>query len=169
VGINVVLFIKAISHVFDLFVFINTLYLQAFKRFLIYPSVCRDEIRRGQEVFIRDLPICGLTLFYLSLVGGFSAPLITKVLRATGYLTSGPKRVMRRLADIVTCHPSHMQPLATTYENRRNFIPNQHFGRKYGLIFYHKNVLPCSVSLRLSQTLSFMLITSWNGRRRKKI
>jgi len=32
-------------------------------------------------------------------VGGFSAPLITKVLRATGYLTSGPKRVMRRLAD----------------------------------------------------------------------
>ena len=57
------------------------------------------QIRRGQHVFIRDLPICGLTLFYLSLVGGFSAPLITKVLRATGYLTSGPRRVMRRLAD----------------------------------------------------------------------
>jgi hypothetical protein len=58
-----------------------------------------DLIRHGQKVFVRDLPICGLTLFYLSLVGGFSAPLITKVLRATGYLTSGPKRVMRRLAD----------------------------------------------------------------------
>ena len=58
-----------------------------------------DLIRRGQQVFIRDLPTCGLTLFYLSLVGGFSAPLITKVLRATGYLTSGQKRVMRRLAD----------------------------------------------------------------------
>ena len=58
-----------------------------------------SEIRRGQRVFVRNLPICGLTLFYLSLVGGFSAPLITKVLRATGYLTSAPKRVMRRLAD----------------------------------------------------------------------
>ena len=58
-----------------------------------------SEIQRGQKVFVRNLPICGLTLFYLSLVGGFSAPLITKVLRATGYLTSGPKRVMRRLAD----------------------------------------------------------------------
>lgn len=81
-GINVVLFIKAISNVFDLFVFINTHYLQAFKRCLI-----------------------------------------------------------------VTCHPSHMQPLATTHEifcsekqrlsNRRHFILNQHFGKEYGLVFYH--------------------------------
>lgn len=56
-------------------------------------------IRRGQQVFIRYLPLCGLALFYISLVGGFSVPLITKVLRATGYLTSGSKRVLRRLAD----------------------------------------------------------------------
>ena len=58
-----------------------------------------EKIRKGQDVFVRDLPICGLTLFYLSLIGGFSAPLITKVLRATGYLTAGPRRVLRRLAD----------------------------------------------------------------------
>jgi len=58
-----------------------------------------EKVRRGQEVFIRDLPACGMSLYYLSLVGGFSAPLITKVLRATGYLTSGRKQVVRRLAD----------------------------------------------------------------------
>eukprot|EP01047_Picozoa_sp_COSAG01_P001342 COSAG01_NODE_30_length_36127_cov_41.433234_16_plen_157_part_00 len=32
-------------------------------------------------------------LYYLSLVGGFSAPLITKVLRATAYLTAPPRQV----------------------------------------------------------------------------
>ncbi|EKX35478.1 hypothetical protein GUITHDRAFT_146491 [Guillardia theta CCMP2712] len=58
-----------------------------------------EQVRRGQKVFIRDLPACGISLYYLSLVGGFSAPLITKVLRATGYLTSGRKQVIRRLAD----------------------------------------------------------------------
>ena len=58
-----------------------------------------EQVRRGQKVFIRDLPACGISLYYLSLVGGFSAPLITKVLRATGYLTSGRKQVVRRLAD----------------------------------------------------------------------
>jgi hypothetical protein len=39
-----------------------------------------EKIQRGQQVFTQYMPLCGLTLFYLSLVGGFSAPLITKVL-----------------------------------------------------------------------------------------
>lgn len=64
------------------------IYLDFVARYSTVPEwVDWDEITRGQQVFIRDMPICGLTLFYLSLVGGFSAPLITKVLRATGYLT----------------------------------------------------------------------------------
>lgn len=57
-------------------------------------------VERGQDFFVRHAAGCGLSLYYISLVGGFSAPLITKVLTATGYLTSNqPKRVLRRLVD----------------------------------------------------------------------
>lgn len=58
-----------------------------------------DQLQRGQEVFIVFAPSAALSLYYLSLIGGFSAPLITRVLRATAYLTAPPKQVMRRLVD----------------------------------------------------------------------
>ena len=58
-----------------------------------------DRVGRGQKVFQRYLPHVSVTLFYLSLVGGFSAAVITKVLFATGYLASSPRLVMRRLLD----------------------------------------------------------------------
>jgi hypothetical protein len=57
------------------------------------------QLERGQEVFVVHAPAAALSLYYLSLVGGFSAPLITRVLRATAYLTAPPKQVMRRLID----------------------------------------------------------------------
>ena len=43
-----------------------------------------DKIARGQQIFVRYAPACGMSLYYVSLVGGFSAPLITRVLRCTG-------------------------------------------------------------------------------------
>lgn len=58
-----------------------------------------EQLQRGQEVFTVFAPAAALSLYYLSLVGGFSAPLITRVLRATAYLTAPPKQVMRRLVD----------------------------------------------------------------------
>jgi len=57
-------------------------------------------LARGQAVFLQYSPVALLSLFYISLVGGFSAPLITKVLMGTGYLTSAKKgKVMERLVD----------------------------------------------------------------------
>ena len=56
-------------------------------------------VERGQRVFRRYLPHISITLFYFSLVGGFSAAVITKVLLATGYLASSPRLVLRRLLD----------------------------------------------------------------------
>jgi len=43
------------------------------------------KLKRGQEVYVRYLPAAGATLYYVSLVGGFSAPLVTKVLLASIY------------------------------------------------------------------------------------
>ena len=57
------------------------------------------KIRQGQQVFAKYAVGCGMSLYFISLVGGFSAPLIVRVLRATGYLTAQPKAVMRRLMD----------------------------------------------------------------------
>ena len=42
------------------------------------------KIKQGQDTFVRYAPACGTSLYYISLVGGFSAPLITRVLRCTG-------------------------------------------------------------------------------------
>jgi hypothetical protein len=52
------------------------------------------QLERGQDVFVVHAPAAALSLYYLSLVGGFSAPLITRVLRATAYLTAPPKQVI---------------------------------------------------------------------------
>ena len=56
-------------------------------------------ISQGQQVFCRHLPVAGAVLYNMSLVGGFSAPLITKVLEQSGYLVGAPHAVMKRLLD----------------------------------------------------------------------
>ncbi|KAJ1454251.1 hypothetical protein M885DRAFT_522069 [Pelagophyceae sp. CCMP2097] len=60
-----------------------------------------DRIERGQRVFVRYLPHAGLSLFYISLVGGFSSGAIVKVLAATGKLGGSPHSAMVRLVDTV--------------------------------------------------------------------
>ena len=58
-----------------------------------------DLIDVGQKTYLRHLPICGLSLFFVSLVGGFSAPKITRVLACTGYFTASSKSIKRRIHD----------------------------------------------------------------------
>lgn len=54
-------------------------------------------VARGQNVFVRLWPAASAALFFTSLVGGFSAPLITEVVCCTGYLTGAGKATQRRL------------------------------------------------------------------------
>lgn len=58
-----------------------------------------DQIQRGINVFLAYLPAAGCSLYYRSLVGGFSIPKIVKVLEATKYLISDRRKVMTRLID----------------------------------------------------------------------
>lgn len=62
--------------------------------------LCMEKCLRGQRVFLKYSVCANLALLYSSLIGGFSAPLITRVLDATGYLTR-PNRdaVWGRLLD----------------------------------------------------------------------
>ncbi|KAG7355774.1 DUF2236 domain containing protein [Nitzschia inconspicua] len=63
--------------------------------------VDREQLRRGQEVFLAYLPVVSLSLYYRSLVAGFSIPKIAAVVRATAYLSppSRPDQVLQRLLD----------------------------------------------------------------------
>jgi len=45
-----------------------------------------DQIQRGIDVFVAYFPVAGLSLFHISLVGGFSIPQIVEVLMATRYI-----------------------------------------------------------------------------------
>ena len=56
-----------------------------------------DKVARGQRVFLRHFASAGLGLLYFSLIGGFSAPKIVKVLSSTSYLTENEERTWRRL------------------------------------------------------------------------
>ncbi|KAL1528046.1 hypothetical protein AB1Y20_009413 [Prymnesium parvum] len=58
-----------------------------------------EMVALGQATYRRYLPLAGVVLFHMSLVGGFSAPLIAKVLSSTGYLTGAPNQVVRRLLE----------------------------------------------------------------------
>lgn len=60
-----------------------------------------DQLKRGQEVFLAYLPVASLSLYYRSLVAGFSIPKIAAVVRSTSYLTppSRPDQVLQRLLD----------------------------------------------------------------------
>jgi hypothetical protein len=72
------------------------------EKYKVLPSwVDKNQLRRGQEVFLAYLPVASLSLFYRSLVPGFSIPKIAAVVRATAYLSppSRPDQVMQRLLD----------------------------------------------------------------------
>ena len=60
-----------------------------------------DQLQRGQNVFLAYLPAIGLSLYYRSLVPGFSIPNLAHVLQTTGYLAPPASRenVRDRLTD----------------------------------------------------------------------
>lgn len=59
------------------------------------------QLERGQRVYLAYTPAMSMSLYYRSLVPGFSLPKIAAVLQATGYLTppSSRESVMNRLSD----------------------------------------------------------------------
>jgi ER-bound oxygenase mpaB/B'/Rubber oxygenase, catalytic domain len=65
------------------------------------PWVDKEQLKRGQDVFLAYLPVATLSLYYRSLVAGFSIPKIAAVVRATAYLAppSRPDQVLQRLLD----------------------------------------------------------------------
>lgn len=68
-------------------------------------------ISRGQRVFLRYMLPGFVSLFYVSLVAGFSAPALVKVLNSTGYLSRGPEtRTMRRLMETALMVAACMLP-----------------------------------------------------------
>ena len=58
-----------------------------------------DQLQRGIDVFLAYLPAAGCSLYYRSLVGGFSIPVIVEVLKSTRYLISDRKKTLERLID----------------------------------------------------------------------
>mmetsp|Transcript_28609 Transcript_28609/g.54710 ORF Transcript_28609/g.54710 Transcript_28609/m.54710 type:complete len:470 (+) Transcript_28609:248-1657(+) len=67
-------------------------------------------IARGQQFFLRNLAGAGSALLFVSLVGGFGAPRINKVLSSTGYLTSPSKHTYRRLVETIQMVSDCMDP-----------------------------------------------------------
>ena len=60
-----------------------------------------EQLQRGQRVFLRYMPAAMISLYYRSLVAGFSIPKIAAVIRSTAYLAppSTPEQVAFRLVD----------------------------------------------------------------------
>ena len=58
-----------------------------------------SKVKRGQLVFLKHTTSASLGLLYYSLVGGFSAPKIVKVLDGTSYLTREVNATFRRLME----------------------------------------------------------------------
>ena len=58
-----------------------------------------DQVAVGASVFRRYFPLIYTVLFHRSLVGGFSAPKISKVLEKSGYLLGSPAFVEKRLLE----------------------------------------------------------------------
>lgn len=76
-----------------------------------------SRIERGQRMYTQNSLACGVTLMNLSLVGGFGAAHINKVLEGTGYLSSSNRdavhrRLLETLQFIVDCMDGRecMQP-----------------------------------------------------------
>jgi len=60
-----------------------------------------NQLKRGQEVFLAYLPAVSLSLYYRSLIAGFSIPRIAAVIKSTAYLAppSRPDQALQRLLD----------------------------------------------------------------------
>lgn len=60
-----------------------------------------EQLRNGQEVFLAYLPVVSISLYYRSLVAGFSIPKIAKVIKSTAYLSppARPDQALQRLID----------------------------------------------------------------------
>jgi hypothetical protein len=56
-----------------------------------------DLIEQGQCLFLRYPTVSSMALMYYSLIGGFAAPKIIKVLNSTGYLSKNSDATFRRL------------------------------------------------------------------------
>jgi len=79
-----------------------------------------DQIQRGIDVFLAYLPVAGCSLFYRSLVGGFSIPQIVEVLQATQYLVGDKEKSVERLFDtggFLACCFAPSPPTTTTDTN----------------------------------------------------
>jgi hypothetical protein len=72
---------------------------QTYQRFPAWAD--KKILQRGQEVYLAYLPAMSVSLYYRSLVPGFSIPRIAAVLASTGYLTPPASReaVWNRLMD----------------------------------------------------------------------
>ena len=81
---------------------VNLALVKFYQRYAKFPSwVDRDQLERGQQVYLAYLPAISLSLYYRSLVPGFSIPHLAHVLKTTGYLAppASRKRVLERLMD----------------------------------------------------------------------
>ena len=79
-----------------------------------------EQIQRGIDVFLSYLPVAGCSLFYRSLVGGFSIPEIVEVLQATQYLVGDKEKSVERLFDtggFLACCFAPSLPTTTTDTN----------------------------------------------------
>lgn len=56
-----------------------------------------EQVKQGQQVFLKHYASAALGLLYSSLIGGFAAPKIVKVLDATAYMTKNKDATWRRL------------------------------------------------------------------------
>jgi ER-bound oxygenase mpaB/B'/Rubber oxygenase, catalytic domain len=77
------------------------------------PWVDTAQLQRGQKVFLRYLPAASISLYYRSLVAGFSIPKIAAVVQATAYLAppSTPEQVAYRIVDTGALVSSCMRDL----------------------------------------------------------
>jgi len=74
-------------------------FMQTFNKLPTWVDV--DQLKRGQEVFLAYLPAVSLSLYYRSLIAGFSIPKIAAVIQSTAYLAppSRPDQALQRLLD----------------------------------------------------------------------
>ncbi|GAB5362556.1 hypothetical protein AAMO2058_000807500 [Amorphochlora amoebiformis] len=78
-------------------------------------------LQLGQRAFRQYLLPASVSLFYLSLCAGFSAPLIVNVIVTTGYLTGPRKKILRRLIEtaymVISCMvPGGLDPGSKGWE-----------------------------------------------------
>ena len=63
------------------------------------PWVDWKKVEQGQNFYQLHMAPASLVLFNLSLVGGFSSPIVDKVLESTGYLSVNTKATYKRLME----------------------------------------------------------------------